>query len=901
MRGLRAGVAAVVVVCVLAPSAAASDWVSNGPWGGAIQSLVLDPQRADVAYAIADEASYRTEDAGLHWSRLPGDGVTALAFDPRDARRMFRATRDGFFASDDGGASWSQLSSVGGGSQIVVAPSDDAVIYRRAADEMLASEDGGRTWRRMVQRPAYPTDLAVDPSDSSVVYACDGSFWRSRNGGLSFHRLDTGLPVIDGMRMGVRAIALDSSAPGTLYGASGDAVYRTVDGGEHWLRQGGVQAGATVTRLALDPSDPAHLVAMTTAGIQVSRDAGASWKSAAMGAPVQTASSLTVSPVDGARVYVGTQSAGVFVTRDGGASWRASSEGIHLLDVGAIAVDPTNPETIYAGASSFEGAGVFRSDDAGGSWRPIDDGLVEGDVVAIAAAATPGRVYLLMNSGAVYRSETGGASWQRTAAPLGIRAAHQLVIDPVRPDTVYAAADAGVLVSHDSGDSWTTTLAYPVTALTVEHVAPWRVYAPSPSFGIFRSDDHGDEWIRPANPWAPAAKTLAADPSRPGVLYAIENATSQLFVSHDGGAHWNDPRDPVTYESLEGPLVVDPRVAGTVYAGQVSGSSGVGGSFDGGATWASLGHVSPRNLVFEAPGALLRAGESFEGGVWRLVLPPVPWPAGRPRVRGDARVGATLRCDPGSWPDTAALSVSWRVGTGSVEEVTADDYTLTAADAGQSVRCAVAGTTRDGSITAVSAPVFVADTVGGPATGTSAPAPPSAVAQSPSAPAQGPTVAPALVVGTTAPGTSGPMPIPSAEVSVTSAATSASRPAVTPLILALAFRSTVRAVVLAAGRIPVTLACVGPGACSGSLSLRLRSSQGRPVGARLATLSARLQAHQQRRFLLLLSAKARRLFPPGRRRTLVVVLVQRDAGGKARAVQRALVVVAPRGTAGRAG
>jgi hypothetical protein len=71
-----------------------------------------------------------------------------------------------------------------------------------------------------------------------------------------------------------------------------------------------------------------------------------------------------------------------------------------------------------------------------------------------------------------------------------------------------------------------------------------------------------------------------------------------------------------------------------------------------------------------------------------------------PTISGDAKVGGTLRCNPGTWssPDVASFDYVWvrRRGQGTSVITRGDTYTLTSAEARQQVACLVTAYTAKG-------------------------------------------------------------------------------------------------------------------------------------------------------------------------------------------------------------
>jgi photosystem II stability/assembly factor-like uncharacterized protein len=65
----------------------------------------------------------------------------------------------------------------------------------------------------------------------------------------------------------------------------------------------------------------------------------------------------------------------------------------------------------------------------------------------------PDTVYIVTDTG-VFRSTTGGDSWQSLGAGLPPKHYVVLAVDPSRPQSMYAGTDSGVFESTDRGESW---------------------------------------------------------------------------------------------------------------------------------------------------------------------------------------------------------------------------------------------------------------------------------------------------------------------------------------------------------------------------------------------------------------------------------------------------------------
>ncbi|TQN43702.1 hypothetical protein FHU33_3164 [Blastococcus colisei] len=123
----------------------------------------------------------------------------------------YEEKRDGtqtlILSSADAGASWTAMAGgplVGASGPLAPAPSTPAVLYIPTFSGLYASLDGGRTW---TARPPAVTPPAEGPQQGAL-------------GGVR------GVETVQ--------VAVDPTAPSTLYGRSGTAIRRSDDGGLTW-------------------------------------------------------------------------------------------------------------------------------------------------------------------------------------------------------------------------------------------------------------------------------------------------------------------------------------------------------------------------------------------------------------------------------------------------------------------------------------------------------------------------------------------------------------------------------------------------------------------------------------------------------------------------------------------
>ena len=114
----------------------------------------------------------------------------------------------------------------------------------------------------------------------------------------------------------------------------------------------GLPAGS-VFALAIDASAPRTLYAGTASGPYRSTDGGGSWSAANSGVSSATVVAFAFDRGNSV-LYAGT-GAGVFSTTNGGASWTPVNAGLGNLTINALVSDSNG--TLYA---ATDGAGVFR-------------------------------------------------------------------------------------------------------------------------------------------------------------------------------------------------------------------------------------------------------------------------------------------------------------------------------------------------------------------------------------------------------------------------------------------------------------------------------------------------------------------------------------------------------------
>ncbi len=568
-------------------------WTSNGPEGGEVYSLAIDPVNPSIIYAGNSQGVFKSTDGGRSWgssntapifdSKLiidPSNTATIyaasegtvlkstdggaswsnqdivtlwvawvydLAIDPRSTSTIYAATSRGVFKSTNGGASWTGVLTDFQPSRLAIDPVNTAIVYAAGFHGVFKTTDGGVAWTKVgkgLLEDYYLQAIAIDPSNSNTIYA--GTYQgvlKSTDSGAKWTKFENGLP-----KAYVQTLAIDALHTATIYAATGSGLFKSTNGGTSWS----LSSSLPTFDIAIDPSNPGSLFIGTDVGIFKSPNDGTMWSRAdRSGLGSAVVNSLVIDPRDPATVYA-TSPGGLFKSTSGGASW--NSTGLSLAPVRSLAIDPNNSNIIYAASFVGDDGTVFKSTDGGANWSESIDGLKNVEEVVIDPLDSK-TLYVGAYDG-VFKSTNGGASWTRIST---LHAANPLVIDPVNSSIIYAASlvfdyfegfyYSILFKSIDGGASWSQL---PITidgriALAIDPSNPNTVYA-----GSYRSINGGVSWTSSSVYGYVVA--LAIDPVHPKTIYA--GTGSGVFKSTDEGTSWGEFNGGMTKPNVNA-LVID--------------------------------------------------------------------------------------------------------------------------------------------------------------------------------------------------------------------------------------------------------------------------------------------------------------------------------------------------------
>ncbi|MBX7055592.1 MAG: hypothetical protein K1X36_11595 [Pyrinomonadaceae bacterium] len=320
---------------------------------------------------------------------------------------------------------------------------------------------------------------------------------------------------------------------------------------------------------------------------------------------------FAVDPNDRTKYFVAVASGGVWKTVNAGTTWTPVFENEGAFSIGAVALDPKNPATVWVGTGERNsqrsvgyGDGVYRSDDGGKSWRNV--GLKTSEHIGriaidprdsnVVFVAAQGPLWSAGGERGLYKTTDGGKTWKAVISISENTGVTDVVIDPVNPDTMYAA-------------TWQRRRHF------------YTLINGGPESAVYRSIDGGNTWtkLRSGLPPGDLGRIgLSISPANTNVVYATVEASGNLsgiFCSNDRGATWERTSPSIAQGMYYGQIVADPKNVDRIYIPNVV----LQVSDDAGRTQRALGerlkHVD-NHAIWVDPGNTDYILVGCDGGVY---------------------------------------------------------------------------------------------------------------------------------------------------------------------------------------------------------------------------------------------------------------------------------------------
>lgn len=361
-------------------------WNGIGPKGMAPLGLGVCGTDPEICYATDMGASYRTIDGGVHWDQVysnehsdgsvstRGMDVTTcygVHFDPFEPNHMVISYTDiGLFHSMDGGETWHHA--LNG-----ISPAWGNTCYLLVFDPAMQ----GKAWGAW----GYAHDLPRPKMfRSGQFYKHQGGVSKTDDGLKHWLKSNQGMPE----NCVTTHIVLDPASPAgmrTLYAVVFDqGVYKSTDDGATWvLKNEGISGNFNAWRIALLPDGTLFLLVArglrkgeeVDGAVYKSVDGGDHWQKVGLPEGVNAPNDIVHDPQNPQRMYLACwprtvggeeRCGGVYLTEDGGKTWESTFD--PSSHVYGIAIDLDHPSTLFI--NTFDNA-AYRTDDGGKRWKRL--------------------------------------------------------------------------------------------------------------------------------------------------------------------------------------------------------------------------------------------------------------------------------------------------------------------------------------------------------------------------------------------------------------------------------------------------------------------------------------------------------------------------------------------------
>ena len=404
-------------------------------------------------------------------------------------------------------------------------------------------------------------------------------------------------------RAGITSLAVNPADPDTVFAATnGAGIYVSHNGGKTWTPSNEGLGKATVAQIVIDPnnSNIVYAAVLNQGGVYKSTDGGLTWRAINLGIDLGQAwgwsAFIAIAAGDSNRLYYSGATNGLYLSSDGGESWQRISGYCPLI--GGIAVDPQDANHIYLAGfdtgTECPSHGIYESTDGGQTLtRLTPDEMLgpAGDDWHLAVHARDFKTLYAASSTAVYQSGDGGRTW----TPIRSDRCDWLDVNP-EDGTVYCGQGGTIQISHDRGQSWTSTsVGDPNIGVRLHPFAitpgdPQVIYAGIES--VMKSTDGGQTWL-PVGQLGAARLYLTIDPrsSQRMFLSVIDNPCD-TYRSEDAGKTWL----PIIRNGSVCRITIDPAQGILYHHSQQSGQ--LQRSKDDGQTWELFSaDVPPQNII----------------------------------------------------------------------------------------------------------------------------------------------------------------------------------------------------------------------------------------------------------------------------------------------------------------
>ena len=389
-----------------------------------------------------------------------------------------------------------------------------------------------------------------------------GGIWKTTDAGVTWTPIFDGQPIAS-----IGALVVAPSNSNVMYAgsgesdirtdlASGDGVYKSLDGGATW-KNIGLRDSRQISRILVDPhnAEIVYVGALGHAygpsderGVYKSTDGGSTWARVLDKGPDLGVSDLALATGTANILFAGTWSAhrppwstyaplqgpggGLYRSTDSGTTWtQLSGHGLPDGDWGRVGVGvASDGKRVYALLDAGKKSGLYRSDDGGDTWT-----LANSDSRITSRAWYFNWITVDPNNSdviyipnvALYRSDDGGKTISIVRGAPGGDDYHQLWVDPKDSSRMIVGTDQGTSLSLNHGETWSSWFNQPIGQfyhVITDNDFPYHVYGAQQDSGSAAVASRTDHVLITARDWfmvgGGESGWLAPDPSDSNIVFA---------------------------------------------------------------------------------------------------------------------------------------------------------------------------------------------------------------------------------------------------------------------------------------------------------------------------------------------------------------------------------------------
>lgn len=517
-------------------------WQLIGPsnTGGRIVDIEMPRNSTSIIYAAAASGGiFKSNDFGATWSPIFDASVSLsmgdIEIDPNNDNTIYAGTGEpntgggsitydgnGVYKSTDAGNTWTNigLKNVGTIGKVNVAKTNSSIIYVAAVGNIFQkstnkglyrSTNGGSTWTKVlfVSDSTSINDVAINPSNSNIVYAC------------AWERI--------------------SRPTGRVYGGVTSNVYKSTDGGNTWAKLLADDANRGKMTIDIPPTNPniAYISVANKNGTfnTIYKYDGTTFttiKTGVSGATTYTwwFGGITCSPKTDKVVYYSDFT--LYRTTDGGGRWNGVAGSSHV-DHHCVYINPVDTNIVVIGNDG----GVYTSTNrlANITWAKIPDAQVydfdvnKADETFVSAG--------FQDNNFAHTSTQNISTWQAYGGGDGV----EVRVDPTDKTETYSSQYLGISlgtagIGASDRTNWRCPIRLDPVNPKIRYTGTNKVYKYNPSTASWTalSGDLTNGAVA-TNPNYGTITALGIAPSNNQYIYSGADDGS-VYVTKNGGGSW---------------------------------------------------------------------------------------------------------------------------------------------------------------------------------------------------------------------------------------------------------------------------------------------------------------------------------------------------------------------------